>query len=252
VTLVVSDLIVSYGGTPVLEQACFTAPRGSLTALIGPNGSGKSTLLKAVAGLLPAAGSVRVDETDLERTRRRAEFSYMPQDTGAMVSLTILEVVLLGRLRALGWAIPAAEVSRAADLLGRLGLADLAHHTIDRVSGGQRQLAFLAQALFREPSVLLLDEPTAALDLRRQLTVLEAVRADAAARNVPAIAAMHDLTLAGHFADHIICLGSRRIDVEGAPGHVLTRDRMRRVYEIDADVEVSPAGGVRVSPLRAL
>ncbi len=251
-TLVVSDLIVSYGSAPVLERACFTAPRGRLTALIGPNGSGKSTLLKAVAGLLPAAGSVRVDETDLERARRRAEFSYMPQDTGAMVSLTILEVVLLGRLRALGWAIPAAEVSRAAALLDRLGLADLAHRTIDRVSGGQRQLAFLAQALFREPSVLLLDEPTAALDLRRQLTVLEAVRADAAARNVPAIAAMHDLTLAGHFADHIVCLGGRRVDVEGPPEYVLTRDRMRRIYEIDADVEVSPGGGVRVSPLRAL
>lgn len=251
-SLFVSDLTVSYGGAPVLERACFAAPRGRLTALVGPNGSGKSTLLKAVAGLLPASGAVRIDDTPVERTRRRAAFSYMPQDTGAMVSLTMLEVVLLGRLRALGWAVPAAEVSRAVDLLERLGLAEIAHRTIDRVSGGQRQLAFLAQALFREPSVLLLDEPTAALDLRRQLMVLEAVKADAAARDVPAVAAMHDLTLAGHFADHVVCLRNRLVDVEGKPGCVLTRDRVRRVYEIDAEVEVSRNGGVRVSPIRAL
>lgn len=136
-------------------------------------------------------------------------------------------------------------------MLERFGLAPLQGRTLDAVSGGQRQLVYLAQALFRETEVLLLDEPTAALDLRHQLVVLEAVRAHAAASGTMVVMAMHDLTLAAQFADRIACLCRRRIVADGRPEAVLTPGLLRRIYGIEAEVLTGATGSARVIPVRA-
>jgi len=250
VTLTIDDLEAGYGALRVIAGASATVPAGDLTVLIGPNGAGKSTFLKALAGLVNATGQVSVHGIDLPAEQRRKAIAYMPQDTGASSSLTVLEVVLLGRLRSLGLSVPEILPREALLLLQRFGIEDLQHRTLDALSGGQRQLVFLAQALFREPQVLLLDEPTAALDLRHQLVVLNAVRDHARSHGIVAIAAMHDLGLAAQFASRIICLSGGNVAAAGTSREVLTEERLRSVYGVETAIADTPTGFLSITPLR--
>ncbi|WP_282610703.1 ABC transporter ATP-binding protein [Pelagibius sp. Alg239-R121] len=250
-TLAVKDLAVSLGGVSIVKRTSLTCAAGQFVMLIGPNGAGKSTLLKAVSGLLPSKGQVHLQDKPLATADRQSVIAYMPQDIGPVSSLTVLEVVLLGRLRSLGLSVPGALAEAAGAALDQFGLAALQGRTLDAISGGQRQLVYLAQALFRQPDVLLLDEPTAALDLRHQLVVLEAVQQHCAAHGTIAVAAMHDLTLAAQFADQMICLSEGLIEAKGPPEDVLTADRLRHVYGVEAEVAYSERGRLNVTPLRA-
>lgn len=250
VTLTIDNLEAGYGSVPVITGASASVPSGELTVLIGPNGTGKSTLLKALAGLVQSTGRISIHGADLPIGKRRDTVAYMPQDTGASSSLTVLEVVLLGRLRSLGLTVPEALSRDAWLMLRRFGIDDLQDRTLDALSGGQRQLVFLAQSLFRAPRVLLLDEPTAALDLRHQLVVLNAVRDHARAHDIVAIAAMHDLALAAQFANRIICLSGGIVAAEGTSREVLTEDRVRSVYGVETAIADTPAGFLSITPLR--
>ncbi len=252
VGLAARDLSVRLGGDPVLDRVALDLAPGTVTAVIGANGAGKSTLLRALAGLVTAEGDLRLGGAPATRARLREAVAYMPQDTRASSSLTLTEVVLLGRLRALGLRVPADLVTEADHALARFGLAPLAHRTLDAVSGGQRQLALLAQALFRRPAVLLLDEPTAALDLRHQLMVLETVREAALADGIAVAIAMHDLTLAVQVAERFLCLRDGRVVAEGTGAEVLRRDHLRALYAVEADVIAGRDGRPIVVPLRAL
>lgn len=249
-TLTIETLEAGYGAHRVITGATAAAPSGQLTVVIGPNGTGKSTFLKAIAGLIHSAGRVALHGIPLPAETRRREVAYMPQDTGASSSLTVLEVVLLGRLPSLGLSIPDALPMEAARLLRQFGIEDLQHRTLDALSGGQRQLVFLAQSLFREPRVLLLDEPTAALDLRHQLIVLNAIRDHARLHGIVAIAAMHDLALAAQFATRMICLSGGTVAASGPYRQVLTEERLRAVYGVEAAVADTPAGFLSITPLR--
>ncbi|MEM9783417.1 MAG: ABC transporter ATP-binding protein, partial [Pseudomonadota bacterium] len=135
---------------------------------------------------------------------------------------------------------------------GRAPLPPLADRTLDAVSGGQRQLALLAQALFRRPSVLLLDEPTAALDLRHQLVVLETVRAAAERDGISVAIAIHDLTLAARFADRVVCLSGGRVEVAGSPAQVFSHALLSSIYGVEAEISHNAAGTPMIAPIRAL
>lgn len=250
-TLIVQNLDVSLGSTLIVKRAALSLAASGMAILIGPNGAGKSTLLKAIAGLLPASGEIRLDGTLLSPNERQIRIAYMPQDIGPTSSLTILEVVLLGRIRSLGFSVPASLCDEALEILAQFGLSDLQSRTLDTVSGGQRQMVYLAQALFRKPRVLLLDEPTAALDLRHQMMVLEAVQAHCAGHGTIALAAMHDLTLASRFARQMTCIAAGCIEADGLPKDVLTEDRMRRIYGVETEIHGDTNGFVNVIPLRA-
>lgn len=250
-TLTIDTLSVQYGPTPVIRDVTDTWHSGDLTALIGCNGAGKSTLLKAVAGLLPAQGTIRLDGTALPPTDRSRHIAYMPQDTGAASSLTVLEVVLLGRLRSLGMRLPADLIAEAVAALDIFGLAPLQTRRLDEISGGQRQLVFLTQALFRAPRVLLLDEPTAALDLRHQLLVLDRLRHLAASTGTIVAMALHDLNLAAQFADRLIALQDGKLRAAGSAEDVLTCDNLAAMYGIEADVLRLGNARLQVMPLRA-
>ena len=162
----------------------------------------------------------------------------------------MLEVVLLGRLGRLGLRLPADLVEEAQQMLAAFNLSALQARQLDEISGGQRQLVFLAQALFRKPRVLLLDEPTAALDLRHQLIVLEKLREVAVQEGTVIGVAMHDLNLAAQYADRMIGLGGGHKVSAGAPGTVLTPDTLRKMYAIEAEVSVAQGGRLSVFPLR--
>lgn len=248
----VQNLSIRHGKNVILQDVTLHAPSGQITGLIGPNGVGKSSLLKAMAAIAPCDGDVLFDGERAADATRRQIFAYMPQDSSAGSSLTLTEVVLLGRLGSLGMRVSPDLISQVQKILSEFGLDHLSYRTLEAVSGGQRQLAYLAQALFREPKVLMLDEPTAALDLRHQLVVFETLRKLTKTKNITIIVALHDLALAAQFCDQLACLSNGRLDACGAPQEVLTEARLARVYGIEAEVQSDKNKRLRVSALRAL
>jgi iron complex transport system ATP-binding protein len=248
----IKEISVAYDGRTILDRIGMGLEQGTFTALVGPNGTGKSTLLKSIAGLIPAKGQAALAGQVLNQNEKLKTVAYMPQDTGAQSSLTVLEVVLLGRLQSLGMRIGDDIRTQAIAALGRFHLEALQDRPIGAISGGQRQLVFLAQSLFRAPKVLLLDEPTAALDLRHQLIVLDRIRATCADSGMIAMAAMHDLSLAARFADRIVFLNGGMICADGAPDKVLNPVILQQVYGVEAEVQQGQSGVLHVSPVRAL
>lgn len=256
--LVVKELSAGYPGRPVLTGLSLGPLQpGQVTALVGPNAAGKSTLLMALAGLLKATGTVRIGNADLltmSGSARASQVAFMPQTLPQGVALSVLESVMAS-LRAVpmaGFSFGAEEVQqRAITTLERLDITPLALEDLDRLSGGQRQLVSLAQALVREPNVLLLDEPTSALDLRHQATVMSCVRQLAVEGRV-IVVVMHDLNLAARWADNIAVLHEGKVHTQGEPAKVFTPDMLAEVYGVVARIDRSPLGHTQVSVEAAL
>ncbi|MEQ3670770.1 ABC transporter ATP-binding protein [Pseudophaeobacter sp.] len=248
----IKNLNVAYGSTQVISGFDDIWPKGQITALIGCNGAGKSTLLRALAGLSPMQGVISVSGGALSPEDQRHQIAYMPQDTSAQSSLTVLEVVLLGRLGNLGLRLPAGIAEQAMAALDTFGLASLQSRQLDEISGGQRQLVFLTQALFRQPRVLLLDEPTAALDLRHQLLVLDRLQKVARQNGTIIGLAMHDLNLAAQYADRIVGLNGGVKAAAGPAVEVLTANNLRAMYGIEARITLDAHNQPQVLPIRAV
>jgi len=254
-SLDVHGLGFGYGEAPVLDGVELRAAPGQVTAVLGPNGSGKSTLLRCVAGIERFRGRVAFDGEDLAAMapcRRWARIGYMPQNLVAEAALSVFETVLVGLVHDLSWRVRRCELDRASAALDLVGMARLAERPIDRLSGGERQLVFLAQALVRQPRLLLLDEPTSNLDIRNSLEMLDLVRGITARSGLTTLIALHDLNLAAIFADSMVVLHQSRIHDQGAPARVLTPAALKHVYGIEAEVEMSAAGVPKVTPLRAV
>ncbi len=252
--LEVSNLSAGYRNRRVIRDLSLEPMRaGEVTALVGPNAAGKSTLLRALAGLVETDGSVRLGGQELTRlsfVERARLASYMPQSLPQGVGLSILESVLSG-LKASG---PHGSQfrqgdddarQRSLDVLDRIGLLDVALEPLDRLSGGQRQLASLAQAIIREPSLLLLDEPTSALDLRHQVGVMSTVR-DIAREGKIVVVVLHDLNLASRWADRLIVLDHGACFASGSPQEAITSSMLATVYGVQARVEPCSKGRIQV------
>nr|WP_127571639.1 ATP-binding cassette domain-containing protein [Georgenia faecalis] len=226
-------------GVPILTGVDATVPAGSLSAVVGPNGSGKSTLLRLLAGAAaPDAGTVLLDARDLTalpRRERARELALVEQDATAEVDLGVLDVVLLGRTphrpRWGGDSEDDLAVARAA--LARAGAPDLAGRAFATLSGGERQRVHLARALAQQPRLLLLDEPTNHLDVAAQLAVLSLART-LAGTGVTVLAALHDLSSALRWCDHVLVLEAGRVVAAGPPREVLTPDLVGSVYGVRA------------------
>lgn len=236
------DVRVRYGDRLAVDGVSFAAEAGEVVALVGPNGSGKSSLLRAAAGLLRCTGTIRCD----------GRIGFLPQDNGSRAALTVMETVLLGRIRALGMRVPAAELDRATVALDRLGIAHLALRLVSELSGGQRQLVFLAQMLASDPAILLLDEPTSALDMRNQLSLLALLRALACGQRLLVVVVLHDLNAAARFADRLLVLSEGRLVADGVPGKVLDEAILADVYRVQAEVGRSRSDLPFVLPVAAL
>ena len=227
----IQGLGLRYGSRAVLHGISLTATAGRVLGIVGPNGSGKSTLVKAMAGLLTGEGTILFNGS---ATRPRY-IAYMPQDLQAPMAMTVLEVVLLGRLGQLRLKVSAQDLDAVQQVLQTLGLVDLAGRYVSELSGGQRQMVFLAQALVSQPRVLLLDEPTSALDIRHQLEVLEVVRNLTLAQALCTVMVVHDLNAAARFADEVAFLHEGRLLAWGAPAEVLTVDNLARGFGVEAE-----------------
>ena len=251
--LEIRNLATGYARRPVIKSLTL-APlhAGQVTALVGPNAAGKSTLMLALAGLLPASGSVRLGDIELVSTGladRVNLVAFMPQALPQAVSLTVIESVVVSlKASPLGTSgLSLATIhERAVETLQRLSIAHLALEPLDRLSGGQRQLVSLAQAICRQPRVLLLDEPTSALDLRYQVAVMGLVRELAREGRIVVIV-LHDLNLATRWADHIVVLRDGDVFSEGEPRKVVTAAMLAIVYGVNCNVERSSRGHIHVS-----
>ncbi|MBO2457760.1 ABC transporter ATP-binding protein [Actinomadura violacea] len=242
-TVAVRGLDVSLGGRPVLKGVSLEVPAGSWTAVIGPNGAGKSTLLRAVLGLLPCAGEIGVAGADLAamKPRQRARLvAYAPQSPNLPVGMSVFDYTLLGRspyIPHLGRE-SARDRAIAGEVLDRLDLTGLADRPLDHLSGGERQRVVLARALAQQTSVLLLDEPTTALDIGHQQQVMELIDQLRLSDGLTVVTTIHDLTLAGQYADDLVLLSGGRVAAAGAPAKVLTRAAIQEHF--DARVHVLP------------
>ena len=246
--LTIEGLSVRYGTTQAIDALDVAAHPGEVLAVIGPNGSGKSSLVKAVAGLVKHDGVIRFDGS----TVRPERIGYMPQDIGARAALTVLEAVLLGRLGRLGLRVRPDDLAAVEAVLGELDLMPLASRYLGELSGGQRQLVFLAQALASEPALLLLDEPISALDIRHQLEVMEIALSMTKSRDLTTLVILHDLNIAARFADRVLVMRSGRAVCCGRPEAVIDTAMVASVFGVEASLSIDPQGRLIVTPLRAL
>lgn len=235
VTLRLEDVGAGYGSRQIISGISTSSiAGGEVVAVIGPNAAGKSTLFKRMAGLLKGAGTVF-----LEGSRKGHDgICYMPQEISASARLTVYESVLLAhKQRAPSWSVHDADLALIDGILASLGIAGIAFHYLSELSGGQRQLASIAQTLAREPEILLMDEPTSALDLHRQVQVLDFMRTLARQRGLVVFIAMHDLNQALRFSDQVLVIADGTLRGSGPSGEVITVRMLREVYRIDARIE---------------
>jgi iron complex transport system ATP-binding protein len=253
--LALEDVRVSLGGREVLRGVSLELRSREVLGLVGANGAGKTTLLRAACGVLrPDAGSVRLAGHPLASYGRRElarRIAVVPQDTPFAFPFLVGEAVLMGRsphLPRLGFEGP-QDLAIARDAIARVGIGDLADRSILELSGGERQLVLLARALAQQPRVLLLDEPTAHLDLRHRLQVLELVR-ELAGAGRSALVVSHDLSLAARGCDRLALLAEGRVLAAGPPAEVLSADSVRQAFGIEAEVVAGPDGTPLVLPRR--
>jgi iron complex transport system ATP-binding protein len=252
--IAVRDLAVDLDRTPVLHGVSCAVRSGGWLALIGPNGAGKTTLLRAVAGLVPHRGEVRLDGAgtrSLSGRDRARLIAYVPQEPVLPPDMTVADYVLLGRTPYLGYLGGPGRSDRAAATRAaeRLGVDRFAGRRLASLSGGERKRVVLARALAQEPRVLLLDEPTASLDIGHQQQVLDLVDELRTTAGLTVLSTLHDLTTAGQYAGHLVLLHEGRIEAAGTAAEVLTEERIGRVYAAHVCVNTG-ADGTVVTPLR--
>jgi iron complex transport system ATP-binding protein len=251
----VRDLTVELSGNRILDGVSLSVAPGSWTSVVGPNGAGKTTLLHAIAGMTPVrSGRVELFGTDARRLRARARartVALVPQTPVIPDGVAVLDYALLGRTPHLAFFGREArsDIELALDLLARLGVEDLAGRAVDTLSGGERQRVILARALLQEAPLILLDEPTTALDIGHQQEVLELVENLRRERSLAVLSTMHDLTLAGLYADELVLLDRGRVPVRGTAAEVLTEDHLRRHFGARVTV-LAGADGPVVVPTR--
>jgi iron complex transport system ATP-binding protein len=247
---------VSLDGRPVLRDLTLTVPGGARLGLIGPNGSGKTTLLRTIAGLVRHAGELRVGDADPDRLSRRQlarRIALVPQQPSVPPGFSVADYVLLGRSPHIPYLATESrrDLDAVAEVLDRLDLGGLAGRRVDSLSGGERQRVVLARALAQQAPVLLLDEPTTGLDVGHQQQVLELVERLRDHLDLTVVSAMHDLTLAGQFADQLVLLDGGRVAAAGPARTVLTEPVIRRHYHASVRVLEDPGGGLVVVPHRS-
>jgi iron complex transport system ATP-binding protein len=247
-------LRVELGGGVILHGVDLTVEAGEWVAVIGPNGAGKSTLLNAVTGLVPATGVASLFGRDVRRMRHRERarvVAMVVQSPVVPPGVTVLDYVLLGRTP----YIPrfgresAADLDVVREVLVRLELRDFADRVLPTLSGGELQRVFLARALAQEARLLLLDEPTSALDIGHQQEVLDLVDTLRRDRELTVLTTMHDLSIAGAYADRVVLLAGGRVVASGTPREVITESMIATHYQARVRV-VDAEDGPLVVPIR--
>ncbi len=244
--LEVNNLHLAFDDLVLADDISFRLDSGQTHVIIGPNGTGKSTLLKTLFGdFQPQQGEVRFEGELLSRKHLgewRQRFGYMPQDIRLDVGLSVLEVVLLGQLDALSLKLGNRLLEAALHALDQIGLLHLANRDVRTLSGGQCQMVLFAQALMRQPKILMLDEPVSALDLHFQQVLLDHLDKNTKQHGWVSIMILHDLNLAAQYADNLLVLKEGKLVAQGAPKDILTPELVHEVYGVTAEVMMDSVG----------
>jgi iron complex transport system ATP-binding protein len=244
------------GASPSLDDVSLRIGPRELVVVGGPNGSGKTTLVRAMLGLLPVErGTATLDGKPIASLRRGAlakVVGVVPQREEIVFPLTVAQTVMLGRYPHLGPLAPEGPVDREAVLkaLRRCDVESLAERKVDTLSGGEWQRVRVARALAQNPRILVLDEPTAALDVRHEMELFELVRT-LVNEGLAGLVVTHELNLAARFADRILLLSGGRVAAEGPPMEVFRAEILARVFQWPVTVTTLPEGAPQVIPLRA-
>jgi len=241
------DVRVSYGTVAALDGVTERAADGEWLGVIGPNGAGKTTLLQAVARQVRHGGRIEVcgqPTAGMSRRKLARLVAYVPQRPLLPPDMTVGDYVLLGRTPHIGYLRVETDADRqiSGELIDRLALSALAGRELRTLSGGELQRLVLARALAQQAPVLLLDEPTSALDLGRRVDALELVDAARRERSLTVLSAVHDLTLAGQFADRLLLLDAGRVAASGPPPDVLREDVLRPHFGPGVEVLTTGSG----------
>jgi iron complex transport system ATP-binding protein len=255
IALSVEGLVVERAGRRLLDGVNLDVPRGAWVSVVGPNGAGKTTLVHVIAGVTrPDAGRVTLfdhDAAQLKNRQRARLVALVPQTPVIPPGARVLDYVLLGRsphIAFLGTETN-ADIARAHDVLRLLDVDDLAVRSVETLSGGERQRVLLARALLQDAELLLLDEPTTALDIGHQQEVLEIIETLRRDHALTVISTLHDLTLAGLYADELVLLDGGRIAERGTAHDVLTAEHLHRHFGARVSV-LAGADGPVVVPYR--
>lgn len=247
--LEIQSLQVNYGTRTVLQDINLRVSKGEVLALIGPNGAGKTSLIRAASGLLPpVTGRVSAlgqDINSMPPHLRATRLAVVPQARQLPGNFTVYETVLLGRTPYLGWTGKAAQADRKRVnwAMDRTAVLELADRLIGELSGGEQQLVLLARALAQDTPILLLDEPTAHLDLRHQSRLLNLVQELAREQHLAVLMALHDLNLVALYSDRVALLVDGCLKISGSPDEVLTPQHLTEGYQVPLSVTTHPEYG---------
>lgn len=228
----------SYNSHPILDGVNLSIGPGQFVSIVGPNGSGKSTLLRCLDRILkPRKGTILIDKQDIRYftgLELAQAIGYVPQQETGNLSLSVFDMILMGRKPYGQWGPGPEDLRKTAAIIQRLGLKDLASRGIDTLSGGQRQKVSIGRALAQEASIILLDEPTANLDLKHQLEVLDLLKEEVG-QGRTVLVAIHDLNLAARYSDQLIMLSNGRIFSAGGT-EILNEANIEAVYGVKVNL----------------
>ncbi len=249
--LEVQNISINYGVCAVVQNVSFNLEAGKIIALLGANGAGKTTILKSLNGNLPiSSGAVLLNGKNINEFSRREiaqKIAVIAQETETKFPVSVLEFVLAGRFAhgaAFGWETE-KDLQIARQSLEQCDLKNYENRLMNRLSGGERQRVVLARALTTEARILLLDEPTANLDLAHQALLFRLIKSRCETNESAAIVITHDLNLAAEFADEIILLKNGAIQSKGAPETVLTTENLQQVFNVRVLLDQNPSSGKR-------
>ncbi len=230
----VRNIEFAYNGSPVLKNINCDIDKGDFIAIVGPNGSGKSTLIKCMNGILkPQKGLVLIEKTEIfkhNKTDLAKTMAYVPQNNHNKAPVSVFDTVLLGRKPYINWKPSDSDMKITAGIIEQLNLGSISMKDINKLSGGQQQTVFIARALAQQTDILLLDEPTANLDLRHTIEIMETLK-KLAGKGLTVILALHDINIAMRYASKIIMLKDGKIFANGGR-EIITEENLEKLYDI--------------------
>jgi iron complex transport system ATP-binding protein len=250
IELEMQKVTLGYDHHPVMEGITLKVSPGEMVGLIGPNGSGKSTIIKALSHIIrPQSGRITIGSRDIASIPRRdiaRMVGVVPQLPLLPSAFTAFEIVLMGRNPHLGLFQSEGRRDRALarQAMEKTGTASLANRHVNELSGGEIQCLLIARVLVQETKAILLDEPTANLDIGRQVDILDLIKSLCAENNLAVLAAVHDLNLAAQYCDRLLLINERHIHAEGKPAEVITDKNIKEVYGAENCVYTHPANGL--------
>jgi len=246
----IENLSYAYGNQFVLRNLSFSVPQGEMFMIIGPNGAGKTTLIKLMVGISKSPpGQIEILQTPIgnySQKRLAKALAYVPQGLPVGFPFTVEETVLLGRAphqKVLGLA-SQNDLDIARQAMKFTEVDDLARRKLDQLSGGEQQRALIARALCQQPQVILLDEPTASLDLSHQIRIMDLMERLKTEKGVTVVMVSHDVNLAAMYADQLLLLKAGQIVCMGSPDEVLNFEILEKTYDCKLLVDISPLGNL--------